>query len=405
VAGIGLVAFLRSRPATPQVAAAPAVRTARVVTGPLRVTLRLGGSTSARSFANVVAPMMRGPDSGRALVLIYLPKSGTYVKKGEVVARIDAQSVKDHVDDVQAQVVTAEADIRKREAEQAIAMENVRQQLRLAKAELDKAQLDFKTAEVRTPIDLEILKLAVAEAEENYRQLEKNLPITQELHKSEIRILGFTRDRHARHRDRHAIDVERFTIEAPMSGLAVMNQVFRSGEMGQIQEGDQVSPGQPFMKIVDPSSMQLDASVNQVDGEMMRVNQAAVIEFDAFPGLRLRGHVAALGAMGVGGWRQNFYIRSIPVRVAIDGSDPRVIPDLSGSADIILSEEANAVLAPLEAIHRESGAAVVYVKKGDRFERRPVDLGKRNETHAAVVAGLKPGEEIALTAPALTAAR
>jgi multidrug efflux pump subunit AcrA (membrane-fusion protein) len=348
---------------------------------------------------------MRGPDAGRALVLMYLVPSGSFVKKGDVLVRIDAQAIKDHADDVHASVVTAEADIRKREAEQAIEMETLRQELRVAKAELDKARLDFKAAEIRTPIDMEILKLAVEEAEANYKQLSLNLPITEEMQKSEIRILGYTRDRHARHRDRHLSDVDRFVIHAPMPGLAVMNQLWRSGQMGQVQEGDQVSPGQPFMKVVDTSSMQLDATVNQVDGEALRIGQRAIMRFDAFPALRMEGRVAALGAMGVGGWRQNYYIRSIPVRVAIEGNDPRVIPDLSGSADVILDEEANALLAPVEAVHSRGGKHFMYVRNGQRFERREVHLGKRNDVQVAVVSGLKAGEEVALSESALAAAR
>jgi multidrug efflux pump subunit AcrA (membrane-fusion protein) len=395
----------RRQSAQRQAPATPAVRTAKVVAGPLRRMVRLAGTTSARNFANIVAPQMRGPDSGRALVLIFLITPGAMVKKGEVLARIDAQSIKDHVDDITAQVVTAEADIRKRQAEHAIEMENVRQQLRVAKAELDKARFDFKAMEIRTPIDMEILKLAVEEAEANYRQLERNLPITEQRQKSEIRILEYTRDRHTRHRDRHALDVERFVIHAPMAGLAVMNQVWRGGEMGQVQEGDQVSPGQPFMKIVDPSSMQLDAMVNQVDGELLRINKPATLQFDAFPGLRLEGSVAALGAMGVGGWRQNYYIRNIPVRVTIRGSDPRVIPDLSASADVLLREEPNAILAPREAVHSENGKEFVYVHRSrGGFERREIETGLRNDVQIAIASGLKPGEEVALSAPALAAA-
>jgi multidrug efflux pump subunit AcrA (membrane-fusion protein) len=184
-----------------------------------------------------------------------------------------------------------------------------------------------------------------------------------------------------------------------------MNQLWRSGQMGQVQEGDQVSPGQPFMKVVDTSSMQLDATVNQVDGEALRIGQSAIMRFDAFPALRMEGRIAALGAMGVGGWRQNYYIRSIPVRVAIEGNDPRVIPDLSGSADVILEEEPNALLAPLEAVHSQGGKDFVYVRNGQRFERREVQLGKRNDVQVAVVSGLKAGEEVALSEPALAAAR
>ena len=47
-----------------------AVRTAKVTSGPIRRILRLTGSTSAKNFASIAAPMMRGPDSGRALILI-----------------------------------------------------------------------------------------------------------------------------------------------------------------------------------------------------------------------------------------------------------------------------------------------------------------------------------------------
>ena len=397
---------LSARRATRQATVAgPVIRTVKISPGTFRNTVRLAGTTSARNAANIAAPQMRGPDAGRALILIYLVPGGSFVKKGDVLVRIDAQAIRDHADDVHAQVVTAEADIRKRQAEHAIEMENTRQEVRVASAELDKARLDFKAAEIRTPIDMEILKLAVEEAEANYKQLELNLPIVAQGQQAEIRILEYTRDRHARHRDRHRSDVDRFVIHAPMSGLAVMNQLWRSGEMGQVQEGDQVSPGQPFMKVVDTSSMQLDANVNQVDGEALRIGQRATLRFDAFPGLVMSGQVTALGAMGVGGGRQNYYVRSIPVRVAIDGNDPRVIPDLSGAADVILEEKPNVLLAPLASVQSREGKNYVYVRNGQRFERREVQLGARNDIEVTVVSGLQAGDEIALSDPTLASAR
>jgi HlyD family secretion protein len=393
----GIAWFASSRAQTTQKQqTGPVYKTAPVTAGPLRQTMRLAGSTSARDFANIVAPMLRGPDAGRALVIIYLAKSGSYVKKGDKIVEIDGQNLRDHVDDVNAQVVAAEADIRKRQAEHAISMENLRQQLRVAKSAYDKSILDNKTAEVRTAIDVELLKLAVEEDDANYKQLQKNVAVTEELHKAELSILAYTRDRHIRHRDRHKGDVELFNMKAPINGLVVMNQIWRGGEMGQVQEGDQVSPGQPFMKIVDPSSMQLDAVVNQVDSELLRIGQTAVVHFDAFPGLELKGSVISIGAMGSRGFRENYYVRSIPVRVAIHGSDPRVIPDLSASADVVLSEERDAVLVPVDAIQNEGGKAFVYVKTPQGFKPRDVQLGKRNQIQAAVQSGLQPGEEVRL---------
>src|SRR5579859_6626831 len=222
-----------------------AVRTAKVTTGPIQRIIRLTGSTSAKNFASIAAPMMRGPDSGRALILIQVADSGAMVKKGEVVAKIDAQAMIDHVDDLSATIDQAEADIRRRKAEQAMTWENLQQDVRVAKANLEKAKLDLSAAEVRTPVDAEILKLAAEEAEATYKEKLVDLPTQKISDGAELRILELTKERHVRHRDRHTTDVERFTIHAPIDGLVVMQSIWRGTDMGQIQTGDQISPGQP----------------------------------------------------------------------------------------------------------------------------------------------------------------
>ncbi|HTM50950.1 MAG TPA: HlyD family efflux transporter periplasmic adaptor subunit, partial [Bryobacteraceae bacterium] len=323
VAGGGAYALTRGggQPAT-----AVTVRTAKVWVGPLERVLRITGTTAARSFASVTAPMMRGPDSGRNLVLIKLATAGASVKKGDLIAVIDAQAIKDHVDDVDALVVAADADIKQRKAEQAIEMENLRQSVRAAKAALDKARKDNQASEVRMPIDKELLQLAIDEAAAEYKELQSELGTTVEKQRAEMRVLEYTRDRHARHRDRHRRDVTRFTMRAPIGGLVVMQSVWRSGDFGQIQEGDQVWPGQPFMKIVDTRSMQVEARINQVESEDVHIGQAATVNFDAFPGLHLNGKVYSVSAMGVGGWRDNYYLRTLPVVITILGSDSRLIP-------------------------------------------------------------------------------
>jgi multidrug efflux pump subunit AcrA (membrane-fusion protein) len=39
------------------------------------------------------------------------------------------------------------------------------------------------------------------------------------------------------------------------------------------------------------------------------------------------------------------------------------------------------------------------VRRGGSFESREVKLGSRNATHAVVLSGLSPGEEVALAPP------
>jgi multidrug efflux pump subunit AcrA (membrane-fusion protein) len=362
--------------------------------------LRLTGTTSAGNFANITMPMLRGPDSGRNLTLIKLAKSGSMVKKGDVVAQVDGQSLQDHIDDVQATVDSAEADIRKTKAEQAIELETLRQTLRVAKATLDKIKLDSQALEVRTVIDQEQIKLSLEEAQAQYNELQKDFQTVIQRQKSELRLKELARDKNLRHKMRHVSDLERFTIHTPMDGLVVMQSVWRGGDMGQVQLGDQVSPGQPFMKIVDPGSMLMNAVVNQAESESIRIGQTANIVFDAFPGLTEKGRVFAVGALASGGWRSNYYIRSIPVRISLLGQDPRVIPDLSAAADVVIGTESNTLMIPLEAVHEVAGKIVVYVKHAGGFVAREVKLGGRNNVQVAVASGLQAGDEVALQPPA-----
>ena len=396
---VAVAAYFVFRGKPQESAAQAAIRTAKVAMGPIETVLRVSGTTAARDFASITAPMMRGPDSGRNLILIQLAAAGTFVKKGDLVAQIDAQPIKDHIDDLDTFVVQAEADIKKRQAEQAIEMETLRQSLRAAQAAWDKAKLDAKASEIRTSIDQELLQLSVDEAAAQYKELQTELGTTEAKQRSEIRILEYTRARHALHRDRHKRDLEKFTIMAPLGGLVVMQSIWRSGDFGQIQAGDQVWPGQPFMKLVNTSSMQLEAGVNQAESEALRIGQTARLSFDAFPDLHLNGRVVAVGAMGVGGWRENYYIRNIPVRVSIQTADARVIPDLSASADVSLGRKERVLVAPLASVESEGGKNIIFVKQQDRFVPRQVELGARNYTQVEILAGLTDGDEVALGRP------
>lgn len=380
-------------------AGAATVKLAEVTTGEVARTIRVTGTTAARRYAGISALRMRGPDAGRALVLIYLAKSGGWIKKGEVVAEIDGQALKDHIDEVNSQVVQAESDIRKRKAEQAIDWENLQQTLREAKSELDKAKLDATASEVRTPVDMELLKLAVEEAEAHYKQVQLDLTNKQESYRAEMRILELTRDRHGRHRDRHSHDLERFTMKASMDGLVVMESLWRGGQMAQVEVGDQIAPGQPFMKIVDPASMQLTASVSQVGSDELRLGQDATVHFDAFSDLKLKGKVFSIGAIASGGWRQNYYIRSLPLALDIQSTDPRIIPDLSASAEIVVGKRSGVTVVPSDAVHAGGGKLFVYVAKKGGFEKRDVELGLRNASVAEIVSGLRTGEQVLIGAP------
>ena len=394
-AGIGLWQWNARREEARQTVVVTPIRTAKIVQGPLKTTRRLGGQTSAREFTNITAPRLVGPESNRPLVVQKLVPSGTMVKKGEIIVVIDGQSLQDHVDDVTSTLFQSESDLKKRKAEQDVEASNLQQTAKVANASLQKMKVDARATEVRTAIDQELIKLSVEESQAAYDELLAELKLKKTSQDSEMKILDLTRERHRRHRDRHANDVLKYTIRAPIDGMAVVQSVFRGGEFVALGDGDQVYPGQLLVKVVNPRNMQLEANVNQAESGDLKLGQSVTVGLDAFPGLTFPGKVYSMGAIAVSG-RQGQYVRTIPVRIAIEGYEPRLIPDLSAYGDVLISQQETSTLVPLGAIREEDGKTIAYVKTGGSFEPRVVRLGKRNEIEATVISGLNPGEEVAL---------
>ncbi len=390
------------RPQQRKIVAAPSVTTVRATRGVIQNTRRVAGSISAGRFINIGAPVLQAPDQGRGLTLIFLAESGTHVKEGQLIAEIDAQDIRDHLIDVEANLSQSQLDIERRKAQLVAQMEGLNQRLRVAKATLERAQQDARAIPVSNTITQEILRLAVDEYREAYQEAAKQIPLTEERQLADLKLYELSYEHDVRHRDRHLVDYRRCVIRSPMNGMVVMQTTYRGGEMNQIRVGDRLSPGQPFMRVVDPASMQMDATMSQAESELIHLGQRATVRFDAFPDIVVKGRVQAVGALAVGGRRVNYYVRRVPVRLRLDAVDPRVIPDLSASADVATSEPADGLIVPREALTETGGKTVVYVKHGEAFVPREVALAGATSTQAAVVSGIQEGEEVALQ-PALAA--
>jgi hypothetical protein len=397
---IGVLGYLgyqwAARPSTDTTVFA-AAKTARAAQGSVERQIRMSGQTSARDFSSVTAPILRGPEARNSLILTSLIKPGVMVKPGDIVAQIDGQWLIDHIDDVKDQVHQAENDVAKRKAEQAVEMDQLSQTLRVAKANYDKAALEFKAAEVRSEVERELLKLSMEEFDARFKQQQSDVAQKKASHAAELKILDLTTERHRRHLGRHDSDIKRYTIRAPIAGLPVMQTLFRGGEMTQISEGDQVAPGQPFMKIVNPASMQVEGNINQTECSDVRLGQEVRVGIDSFPGLTLKGKVSGVNSVAVSGGRQGNYVRNIPVRVQLLQMDPRVIPDLSAHADIIIERAENVLHVPLTALVEENGKSFLFIRNPQQtFERREVTTGLSSHTNVAVTGAVKAGDEVRL---------
>ena len=400
-------------PTTLRSARSASGRAAAPVANPRASTSSRGSSSGSGlgSTASMLVGSGGGPggsSGGRGgseflLQLQELAKSGAMVKKDEVVAEFDRQYMLQRLDDFQSTVTQSEADYRKQLAELDITRKTYEQQVLTAKNAVDKAELDVRTIPVRSAIESERLRLALEEAKANLKQMQEARKFLDIGEKAQVRSADLELQATKLEFRRSQANADRMVVKAPRDGLVVMQSTWRGGDFSPIQQGDQIYPGSLFMQIVDPSSMVVNATVNQSDVQSLRIGQRARIRFDAFPGLELPGRLYLIGAITKAGGMRAQFKKDVVVRFQLERMDPRVIPDLSASADVILEEdEQAAAVAPLEAVqsYEGDGKAFVLVRGVQgQWERRQIEVGLASFTHVAVKAGLKPGDVLAVDKP------
>lgn len=78
------------------------------------------------------------------------------------------------------------------------------------------------------------------------------------------------------------------------------------------------------------------------------------------------------------------------------GQPPVLSPGQGMDAQLTLGEPARALLLPNGAFANDTGGAWVFVvaRDGENVEKRPVKLGRRNNSQVEVLSGLAPGEQV-----------
>ncbi len=336
------------------------------------------------------------------LVLLTAAPPGSRVKKGDVVAEFDRQYMLTRLDDYRATVAQADASYRRLLAQIEVNKKAHERTIAKALAAVEKSRLDLKTLPVLSAMDAERYRLALEEAEARLRQLKEEVRYVDIGLAADKRTADLELQQSKLELKRAEVNADRMLMKAPIDGLVVMQNTLRGTEFDQIKVGDQLMSGMIFMQIVEPSSMIINATVNQADVQRLRIGQQARVRFDAFPGLELPAHVAAIGSTARASRYRPDWVKDMPLVLKIDTMDPRVLPDLSVSCNLVLDSTDAASIVPREGIFRDTDDAKPYVffrAAGGNWDRRVVETGLHSNTVIAVKSGLRAGDVIALDRP------
>jgi len=157
-----------------------------------------------------------------------------------------------------------------------------------------------------------------------------------------------------------------------------------------VDEGDTVLATQIIMQLIDLTSLELDAEVDEIDVAEVSPGQRAIIEVDALPTLQLEGEVVSIALLP----EVESGVVLYKVKIGFDVSpDTGLRVGMSVTADIIITERSNVLLVPSRAItHDSQGNPVVKVVLGEQIEERAVVIGISDGFETEIIAGLDKGE-------------
>jgi multidrug efflux pump subunit AcrA (membrane-fusion protein) len=324
---LGTILFWAMRSKTPTIAKS----SLRDVTIPTQV-LRLKGTTEAVQSRAILAPLLAGQQVP-TLTIIHLTPGGTRVKRGDVLVEFDRQAQTRDFIDKQAEYAKLVDQVAEERAKENAARAKDETELKTAEDNLRKTELEIQKAEIVSRIDAEKNQENLDEAKATYEQLRETFDLKRKAAQAAIRILEIQRDRTQQTMLHAQANADLMQIHSPLDGVVVLNTIWKQGTMGEVQEGDQVRPGVPFMQVVDPATMQVRVMANQQDFPSLRVGQTAKVRLDAYPDLVFAAKLDQLAPIGESGDFSN-KLRSFVVIVAIDGNDPKLMPDLSAAVDV-----------------------------------------------------------------------
>jgi len=353
--------------------------------------IRLNGTVEAINFLAIAPPRLSGPGMG-SLVITKLAQSGSHVNKGDLLVQFDQQQQIKNALDQEATYVDLVEQINKKKADQATARAADESALRQAQNDMNSAAAEVRRNEILSKIDAEKNNLAYEQAKATYGQLEKTLDLKRQAAQAEVKSLEIQRDRARAAMDYARKNTSRLEIHAPIDGIVVLNSVWKGGQMGEVQEGDEVRAGVPFMQIVNPGAMQVRARVNQADVSLLRVGQAVRVGLDAYPDLSFNGKIERIAAIGVTSGLSD-RVRSFNVLFSISGSDSRLMPDLSASLDVELQRTPNVLTLPRASVLSSGEDHYVMVADGSAFEKKTVQVSAQSESDV-VVSGITEGAKV-----------
>jgi HlyD family secretion protein len=370
------------------------VQTQKVGKADLTSVVSASGEVKPKRFVNIGANV-----SGRIVELAVV--EGQPVKKGQVLAKVEAEQYEAGARQSEAAVGSAQADIHR------------------AQADLEVSRLDFERTKQMLKERL-VSQQVFDQAEATFKMKEASVEAARRRVSQLQAALDSNRD-----------NLRKTTVYSPMDGV-ITNL---PKEEGEVVIGAQSFNPTVMMTVADLSVMEVEVLVDETDIRNVTLGQEAEVRVDALEGVKIKGEVTEIGSSAIPrgssgqagqptGTTAN-QAKDFKVVVTLKEPPATLRPGLNATADITTATRKQALAVPIQAVVvrevNDQGKVVdpgvvqaagdapspaaspktkgkeqdgVFVVSAGEVTFRPVKTGVLGESEIEVLDGLKEGEEI-----------
>jgi HlyD family secretion protein len=356
------------------------VLAATVSRGTIRSVISTNGKVEPVQNFEAHAPI--GTTVKRLLV-----KEGAHVKKGQLLAELDAASARSQAAQAQAQVRAAEADV------SALQHGGTQEEVMTLDAQLIKARADREAAQrnldalnrlqqtgAASPGEVRNAQALVTSADTQVKLLESKQ--TKRYSSPEIARVQAQRSE-AESAYAAAQDVlSQLVIHAPFDGVVYSLPV---------RQGAYVNPGDLVVQEADLSKVLVRSFVDEPDIARLSPGEKIELTWDAMPDRQWSGTVSTVpAAVKLHGSRNVGETTCI-----VDNPDFKLLPNINVGVTIVTAEHQNVLTVPREALRQDDDNPYVFQIVNNELMRRSVQTSISNLTQAEITGGVPEGAQVA----------
>lgn len=171
----------------------------------------------------------------------------------------------------------------------------------------------------------------------------------------------------------------RYTLRAPLDGMVTDKQI----AVGQV-----VREETSVFVVADLSSVWAEMTVYAKDIDTLALGQQVTVRSSATATEQV-GKIRYIGSL------LGTSSRTASARVVLPNPQRAWRPGMSVNMTLVAEEKEVPLAVSVEALQNLRDWKVVFVRHGDAFEARPLQLGRADAQHVEVLSGLLPGEAYA----------